>query len=82
MEHYSHIRMEAKRKTFEGLAPVGSVQSEDSSRAVEVNSDYPMLKSVLSSKDRRDADGGKLLTRMVGPCGLEPQTSTVSIRPG
>jgi len=28
MEHYSHIRMEAKRKAIEGLTPVAPVQSE------------------------------------------------------
>jgi hypothetical protein len=28
MEHYSHIRMEAKRKAIEGLTPVGAVDSE------------------------------------------------------
>jgi integrase len=28
MEHYSHIRMEAKRKAIEGLTPVTAVDSE------------------------------------------------------
>jgi hypothetical protein len=28
MEHYSHIRMEAKRKALEGLTPVVAVESE------------------------------------------------------
>jgi len=28
MEHYRHIRMEAKRKAIEGLTPVAAVESE------------------------------------------------------
>jgi len=28
MEHYSHIRMEAKRKAIDGLTPVAAVDSQ------------------------------------------------------
>jgi hypothetical protein len=33
MEHYSHIRMEAKRKAIEGLTPVTAVESEAAATA-------------------------------------------------
>jgi hypothetical protein len=33
MEHYSHIRMEAKRKAIKGLTPVVAGDSEAAARA-------------------------------------------------
>jgi integrase len=36
MEHYSHVRMEAKRKAIEGLTPVAPVESE-AADSVRVN---------------------------------------------
>jgi hypothetical protein len=33
MEHYSHIRMEAKRKAIKGLTPVAAVDSEAAAAA-------------------------------------------------
>ena len=37
MEHYSHIRMEAKRKTIGGLTPVAAVDSEAGAGRPRVN---------------------------------------------
>jgi integrase len=37
MEHYSHIRMEAKRKAVDGLTPVATVEHEHSSSGLRVN---------------------------------------------
>jgi integrase len=37
MEHYSHIRMEAKRKALEGLTPVVAVESEKIAAASRVH---------------------------------------------
>ena len=37
MEHYSHVRMEAKRKAIEGLTPVAAVESEAAADRPRVN---------------------------------------------
>ena len=37
MEHYSHIRMEAKRKAVDGLTPVTAVEREASPDEMRVN---------------------------------------------
>ncbi len=37
MEHYSHIRMEAKRKALEGLTPIVTDESEPVAEEPRVN---------------------------------------------
>ena len=39
-----------------------------------------MTQTTWQNNTGRQSPTGKLLKGMVGPCGLEPQTSTVSIR--
>jgi hypothetical protein len=37
MEHYSHIRMEAKRKALDGLAPITPGESEEIPASQTIN---------------------------------------------
>lgn len=63
LERYSHIRMEAKRKALEGL-------SYGSGNGNGPNSDTKAGKKVSVSPFSG--------IKMVGSCGFEPQTPTVS----
>jgi len=70
LAHYSHIRLEAKRWTrWQQIALMWSSKL----READVTSHGTSQMAQTSPLQNR-----KLLKEMVGPCGLEPQTSTVS----
>jgi hypothetical protein len=64
LAHYSHVRLDAKRRAPNALSSGGStgVMAQTTTQILLC------LRSLVR----------KLLREMVGPCGLEPQTSTVS----
>jgi hypothetical protein len=63
LAHYSHVQLDAKRRALDALSSGGST------------GDYGTNQDTNAPRPRKFR---KLLKRMVGPCGLEPQTSTVS----
>ena len=64
LEHYSHIRMEPKRKGLD--APVGGVWRGG------------MAQTTTQNRTRNRRQGRKSLKRMVGTTGLEPAASAVT----
>jgi hypothetical protein len=65
LAHYSHVRLDAKHRALDALSS-GSLTGG-------------MAQSATQTPLCRRYPVRKLLRKMVGPCGLEPQTSTVSI---
>jgi integrase len=64
LAHYSHVRIDAKRHALDALSSGGITGV--------------MAQTTAQMPLRRRNQVRKLLRDMVGPCGLEPQTSTVS----
>ena len=92
LEHYSHIRMETKRRALEALeipaggnsapAPVPPSPNPIPQTYRQRRNDMELRRVTLQSALHFEVSGGlafrKLLRSMVGPNGLEPLTSTVS----
>jgi hypothetical protein len=70
LAHYSHIRLEAKRWTrWPQIALMWSSKLREADVTSQSTSQMAQIKPTQNLKS---------LKEMVGPCGLEPQTSTVS----
>jgi integrase len=72
LSRYSHVRSEARRQAVAALSarPTGHWFSEDRSVSYDTNSD--------TKRYAIDVPETEVVEKMVGPWGLEPQTSTVS----
>ena len=75
MEHYSHIRMEAKRKAIGGLTRVAAVDSQERIGMGQPRGHSDLHVEFVSVICRQSL---QVVKDMVGPNGLEPLTSTVS----
>ncbi len=72
LARYSHVRTEARRQA------VSSLSAKATARLISASKDV----GYDTNNDTKHAEGRKtvseVIENMVGPCGLEPQTSTVS----
>jgi hypothetical protein len=72
LARYSHVRSEARRQAVAALSarPTGSWFTENQSTGHDTNND--------TKHDVLEGQPTEVIEKMVGPWGLEPQTSTVS----
>jgi integrase len=76
LARYSHVRTEARRQAVAALSakPIGNRREAGNAAGYDTNNDT--RQGVIR------VPAPEVIEKMVGPCGLEPQTSTVSILPG
>jgi integrase len=72
LARYSHVRSEARRQAVSALSAKGIVSRRNVGRIAG----YDTNNDTRSAK--QDVPPPEVIEKMVGPCGLEPQTSTVS----
>jgi len=72
LARYSHVRSEARRQAVSALSAKGIVRRQKVGRIAgyDTNND--------TTSDNQELPSPEVIEKMVGPCGLEPQTSTVS----
>jgi integrase len=72
LARYSHVRSEARRQAVSALSarPTGIWFTADKGVGYDTKHD--------TKQGSREATAPEVVENMVGPCGLEPQTSTVS----
>jgi hypothetical protein len=72
LARYSHVRSEARRQAVAALSasPMGSGHKAGKSTGYDTNND--------TKQGGMELPAPGVIENMVGPCGLEPQTSTVS----
>jgi integrase len=72
LARYSHVRSEARRQAVAALSAKGMVSRQKTGRIAgyDTNSD--------TRSGMQELPPPEVIENMVGPCGLEPQTSTVS----
>ena len=72
LARYSHVRTEARRQAVSALSakPIGSRREAGEAIGYDTNNDTKQVVMRIPSPE--------VIENMVGPCGLEPQTSTVS----
>jgi hypothetical protein len=72
LARYSHLRTEARRQAVAALSAKPVVDKRDAGNATGYGTNNDTKRGVLK------APVPQVIEKMVGPCGLEPQTSTVS----
>jgi hypothetical protein len=72
LARYSHVRSEARRQAVKALSakPNGSTRDGGGITGYDTNND--------TTQGLKGGPNAEVIENMVGPCGLEPQTSTVS----
>jgi hypothetical protein len=72
LARYSHVRNEARRQAVSTLSAksVGHRHEGGTTAGYDTNDDTML--------DTQELPPPEVIEKMVGPCGLEPQTSTVS----
>jgi integrase len=72
LARYSHVRTEARRQAVAALSakPIGSRREAGKATGYDTNND--------TKQGGMKVPAPEVIEKMVGPCGLEPQTSTVS----
>jgi hypothetical protein len=72
LARYSHVRNEARRQAVAALSakPSGKWFKEAKTGGYDTKHD--------TKQDSEEVPPAEVIEKMVGPCGLEPQTSTVS----
>jgi hypothetical protein len=72
LARYSHVRTEARRQAVAALSAkaIGRRREADETGGYDTNND--------TKQGEMRVPAPEVIENMVGPCGLEPQTSTVS----
>jgi len=72
LARYSHVRSEARRQAVSTLSAksIGHRHEDGTTAGYDTNNDTMLARQELPPPE--------VIEKMVGPCGLEPQTSTVS----
>jgi hypothetical protein len=75
LARYSHVRTEARRQAVAALSarPTGSRHTAGASKRYDTSND--------TNHGEMEGSTSEVIENMVGPWGLEPQTSTMSIQP-
>jgi hypothetical protein len=74
LARYSHVRTEARRQAVLALSAKVVATRQQTNTIISYDTNNDTKENVV------EAPPPEVIENMVGPCGLEPQTSTVSIK--